>query len=300
MRTGDARLRPSVEILRQNGHSVTVAPTTGPATAGALARAHITRGADLIVVAGGDGTINEVIGGMAHSQVPLAVLPGGTANVLATEMKLGRSLEHAALRVGESLPQRISAGRLTCKDGGERYFLLMAGIGLDAHIVYHINGPLKARIGKLAYWVAGWSLLGKSLKEFTVQIDGREQKCSFVLASKVRNYGGDFEIARQVTLFDDHFETVLFEGSNTLRYVKYFAGMVSNRLPGMRGVSVLQADRIVLKAPGDAAVYVQVDGEFAGRLPAEITIVPDALTLMVPPEYARMAAERRLTQPDLV
>ena len=263
-----------------------------------MARSHIARGADLIVVAGGDGTINEVIGGMAHSNVPLAILPGGTANVLATEMKLSRRLEHTASRLAEFRPQRISIGRLTCGNGTERHFLLMAGVGLDAHIVYNINAPLKARIGKLAYWVAGWSLLGRRLTEFAVQIDGRERQCSFALLSRVRNYGGDFEIARTVTLFDDSFEVVLFEGSNTLRYVKYFAGMVSNRLRGMRGVTVLHADRVILTTPGGRPVYVHVDGESAGRLPAEIRIVPDALTLMVPPEYARMAGDRPLVQPN--
>ena len=250
------------------------------------------------MVVGGDGTINEAIGGMAHSHVPLAILPGGTANVLATEMKLSRRLEHTARRLGEFRPRRISVGRLTCADGAERHFLLMAGIGLDAHIVYNINAPLKARIGKLAYWVAGWSLLGRRLPEFGVEIDGCERQCSFALLSKVRNYGGDFEIARTVTLFDDRFEVVLFEGRNTLRYVKYFAGMVSNRLRGMRGVSVLHADRVILTASGGQPIYVQVDGESAGRLPAEIRIVPDALTLLVPPEYARKAGDRPLAQPN--
>jgi len=252
------------------------------------------------VVAGGDGTINEAMGGMMHSNVPLAILPGGTANVLATELKLSRRLEHTARRLREFRPRRISVGRLTCEDGAERHFLLMAGVGLDAHIVYHINGPLKARIGKLAYWVAGWSLLGRRLTEFGVEIEGRERRCSFALASKVRNYGGDFEIARTVTLFDDRFEVVLFEGRSTLRYVKYFAGVVSNRLRGMRGVTVLETDRVILTAPGGHPVYVQVDGECAGRLPAEIRIVPDALTLLAPPEYARQAGEGPLAQPNRV
>ncbi len=80
-----------------------MAPTTGPRTAGAIAREHIDRGADLIVAAGGDGTINEVAEGMVHSQVPLAILPAGTANVLAMEMKLGAQLERAAERL-EDMP----------------------------------------------------------------------------------------------------------------------------------------------------------------------------------------------------
>jgi diacylglycerol kinase family enzyme len=252
-----------------------------------MACAEIAGGADLILAAGGDGTINEVAEGMVHSEVPLGILPAGTANVLAMEMKLGSKLERAAGRLHECRPYRISMGHLTA-DGGRlsRHFLLMAGVGLDAHIVYHINAPLKARTGKFAYWVAGWSLLGRRLPEFEVEADGHRMSCSFALLSKVRNYGGDFEIARQVTLFDNQFEVVLFEGSSSLRYVPYFAGLAANRLQGMKGVTVLRAGSIAVSHDNDSRVYVQVDGESAGHLPAEIRIVPEALTLLVPPEYA--------------
>lgn len=267
---------------------MTLAPTTGPATAGAIAREHVARGAELVVAAGGDGTINEVAEGIAHSPVPMAVLPGGTANVLAVETRLGTNLERAAAGLDKLRPRRISMGHVTA-DGGRvsRHFVMMAGIGLDAHIVYKVNAALKARTGKLAYWAAGWSLIGRSLPEFDIEIDGRRRRCSFALVSKVRNYGGDFSIARNVTLFDDRFEVVLFEGRSTFRYVKYLLGMALNRLDGMKGVTILNATRVVASCPDDSRVYVQVDGEYAGRLPAEIRIVPDALTLMVSDEYGR-------------
>jgi diacylglycerol kinase (ATP) len=267
---------------------VTVAPTTGPRTAGAIAREHLRRGAELVIGAGGDGTINEIAEGMAHSQTPLAALPGGTANVLAVETGLGLDLERAAERLADLRPRRISIGHVTC-DGGRvsRHFLLMAGIGLDAHIVYRVNAGLKARAGKLAYWFAGWSLLGKRLAEFDIDIDGQKRRCSFALVSKVRNYGGDFTIARNVTLFDDRFEVVLFEGCSSLRYVKYFLGLALNRVARMKGVTVLNATRVAASAPDDSRVYVQIDGEYAGHLPVEIEIVPDALTLMVSDDYGR-------------
>jgi diacylglycerol kinase family enzyme len=300
-RGGKALLDCAVGILEKNGHAVTVAPTTGPGTAGAIAREHIVRGAALIVVAGGDGTINEAVEGMLHSRVPLAILPGGTANVLAMEMKLGSRLERVAERLEECRPCRIPVGRLIC-DGGRvtRHFMLMAGIGLDAHIVANVNHGVKARIGKMAYWLAGWSLLGKRLAQFGVESNGRRRECSFALITKVRNYGGDFEIARSVTLLDDEFEVVLLEGRSTLRYVKYVAGMMLNRLAGMKGATVLRADRLTMTGPEDSRTYVQIDGEFAGRLPAEVRIVPDALTLLIPPEYTRAAeahalVERRLS-----
>jgi diacylglycerol kinase family enzyme len=277
-----------VEILKRNGHNVTVAPTTGPGTAGGIAREHIARGADLVVVAGGDGTINETVEGMVHSHVPLGILPGGTANVLATELKLGSRMERAAERLEGCLPRRISLGRVTCGGGGSpRHFLLMAGVGLDAHIVYHVSLPLKARTGKVAYWVAGWSLIGRRLPQIRVDSGGRQHDCSFALFTKVRNYGGDFEIAREVTLLEDRFEMVLFEGQTSTRYVKYLAGLALRRLEGMSGVTMLRTASATLTCPSERRVFIQIDGEPAGYLPAEVNIVPDALTLLVPPEYGK-------------
>ena len=293
-RKGGALIARAAAILEQDGHQVTCCPTTGPRTAGALAREQIAGGADLILAAGGDGTLNEVAEGMAHSQVPLGVLPAGTANVLAMEMKLGGDFLGAARRLGECRPQRISIGQVNSEAGATtRHFLLMAGIGLDDQIVYQVSAPLKARIGKLAYWLAGWSMLGRRLPEFSIEADGVTHRCSFALISKVRNYGGDFEIARDVSLFDDHFELVLFQGRSTLRYVRYFAGLVANRVEGMRGIVVLRARRVSASKPRDERVCLQIDGEFAGHLPAEIRIVPDALTLLVPPEYRPELQQQR-------
>jgi len=271
--------------LIQKGHNVTMCPTTGPFTATGIAREQIARGADLILVAGGDGTINEAAEGMIGSYVPLGILPCGTANVLAMELKLGHDPARAAKWIGDLKPRRISVGHLTC-DGGRvsRHFLMMAGIGLDAYIVHRVDAGIKARVGKLAYWVAGWSLVGRRLAQFEVAISGGTRRCSFLLLSRVRNYGGDFEIAKSVRLTDDTFEAVLFEGESATRYVKYFAGMAFNHLRGLRGVEVMRTERALMESK-NGKVFVQVDGELAGTLPAEVRVVPDALTLLVPESY---------------
>ena len=217
---------------------MTVAPTTGPRTAGAIARAHIASGRR--PDRGGGRRRHHQRSGRRHGgirTVPLAILPAGTANVLAMEMKLGGNLERVAAAWSELRPRRISVGHVTC-DGGRvsRHFLLMAGIGLDAHIVYHVNAALKARTGKFAYWVAGWSLLGHRLPSSTWRLAARQQ-CSFALLSKVRNYGGDFEIARNVTLLRRPVRGGAVRGPHLTPYVKYLAGMALNRLEGMNGVT---------------------------------------------------------------
>ena len=238
---------------------------------------------------GGDGTINEVLQGMVHSDVPLAILPGGTANVLAAELRLGHNLETVIKRLPEFQSRRVSVGHLSCDRGRvSRHFLLMAGMGLDAHIVYHVSAAIKSRTGKLAYWLAAWSLFGRRLAQLEVEIDGRKSVCSFALVSKVRNYGGDFEIARRVSLMDDEFEVVLFEGRSSVRYVKYFLGMATGRLDGMKGVTIARAKHLVASNLESGATYAQIDGEFAGHLPAEVDIVPQALTVLMPGEYGRI------------
>lgn len=280
----------AVAVLEASGCRVAVTPTAAPVTAGQLARASIDAGADLIVALGGDGTINEIAAGMIGSQVPLGVIPAGTANVLARELGLGSNLLKAARRLPECVPRRISAGLLRT-DGGarSRHFLLMAGIGFDAHIVYHLNLPLKSRLGQTAYWVGALRELGRRQDEFEVQVGQQPFRCSFALASRTRNYAGYLEIARHASLLRDDFGVVLFEGRSTFRYyAKYLPAVLTGAAPSTRGVYFLRARKITIAAPPGSPVYVQVDGEYAGRLPASIEIVPDALTLLAPMNYGRI------------
>ncbi len=276
--------------LRAAGHVVETHATTGPGTAGEIARKLIAGDADLILVAGGDGTINEALNGMVGSEIPLGALPAGTANVLGHELGLGNSPEGAAERLGEFEPVRVALGVLRPSGAGPRHFLMMAGVGLDARVVVEVDQKLKRRIGKFAYWAAALRLTGKRLAEFEVRSDGVIRRCGFALAARVRNYGGDLEIARGASLLAPDFEAVLLEGVTATRYLKYFAGVAAGTLKGMRGTAIVHARAFELTAPGGEPVPIQVDGEFAGHLPAAIEIADDALTLLVPPAY--LASER--------
>lgn len=276
-----------VATLRAAGHGVSSTPTDGPGTAGQIAREAIQKGADLILALGGDGTVNELLPGVVHSAVPLAALPAGTANVLTREIGLGTNPLKAAARLGELVPRRVSAGLLRSEPGPlDRYFLLMAGAGFDAHIVYRLNLPLKSRLGQVAYWVSAMKELGRELEEFEVQVGEQSFLCSFALASRVRNYAGYFEIARRVSLVRDEFEIVLFEGRSVVRsYLKYLAAVVAKKASNTKGMSFVRGRKVCFSTPSEQRVYVQVDGEYAGRLPASVEIVSDALTLLAPLEY---------------
>ncbi len=284
-RDGGQLLQRTIAALQARGHRLTAVPTTGPSTAQGIARDCLENGADVVLAAGGDGTINEVLNGMLHSEVPLGILPAGTANVLAVEAGIGTRMVRAAHDLENCVPYRLSVGHIA-NAHQERHFLLMAGAGLDAMIVYSIDARLKQRLGKVAYWVGGFGALGKVLPEFHVRVDGEELTCSFALASRVRNYGGDLTIARTASLFSDEFEVVLFQGAHSLPYMKYMLGVVTGRLANMKGVRVLRARTLELECASSPGIYVQIDGEFAGRLPATLSIVPRAVTLLIPPAFA--------------
>jgi diacylglycerol kinase (ATP) len=246
-----------------------------------LAAQAVAEGADLILVLGGDGTIHEAINGMMHSRVPLGILPAGTANVLAMELGLGSNVKRAAGALAKTIERRVAVGRLCDATGASRYFLCMCGAGLDAKIVEDLHSGLKARTGKLAYWLGGISQIATRIGQLEARVNGTSYQCGFALASRVRNYGGDLEIAGGASLLSDEFEIVLFEGSNPFRYAWYMAGVLAKRVQSMRGVHTLRGRCVELS--GDASV--QIDGESAGKLPVRLEIVPEALTLLAPSTY---------------
>ena len=277
-------LQRTIAALAAGGISPRPMPTSGPGTAGALAREAVRQGADLVLVLGGDGTVNEVVQGLAPSKIPLGVLPGGTANVLAMELGLGSRSEAAARRIISFEPRPVALGRIT-GNFGSRYFLLMAGAGLDANVVYEVSAGLKNAVGKLAYWAAGVPRFFRHVEQLQIRTGNQVYQCGFALISRVRNYGGDLEIASGASLHDDDFEVVLFEGSNPLRYAWYMLNVGLKRVQRVHGVRVIRAHHvdILTETP------VQIDGEYLGRQTVTIEIVPGALRLLLPPKPSTRA-----------
>lgn len=289
-RAGRVLRRPGIiarieTALRPAFGEIRVVMTDGPNTAGTIAAREIDDGAGTIFVCGGDGTINEVAQALEGTGIPLGVLPGGTSCVLANELGLGNNPARAAEALASAEPRDVAAGRLRRPDGSARLFLMMAGVGFDARIVHGLNLRLKDRIGKLAYWAGAVGQLGARLEEFDVEIDGATRRCSFALISRVRNYGGDVDLARGASLFSDTFQVVLFEGRSVLRFPLYLLAVLAGRSSKMRGLTCLSATQVAaVPCPGES-VHVQVDGEYAGLIPASFEIVPAAIRLLVPRSF---------------
>ncbi len=273
-----------VRTLSDAGHGVTAVPTTAPGHAGVVAREAAAAGADLILGVGGDGTLNDIVNGLVHTEVPILMLPAGTANVLTRELGLGTDPMRVATTVGSLVPERVGVGLLHASDAPPRYFMLMAGAGFDGHIVYNLNLPLKAQLGQLAYWVGAMKEIPRRLDELEVEIDGRTQRCTFALASRVRNYAGWMSIAPCASLRDTDFEVILFEGTSPLfDYVRHFATVMTGKMENARGVTLTRARVVSFNSVGAGPTYFQIDGEYAGQSPGRAEFIPDAITILVPP-----------------
>lgn len=279
--------RRAVERIQADFGPVRLVPTEGPSTAGRLAREAADEGARLVIVAGGDGTINEAAQGMVGSGVTMAILPGGTANVLAVETSIGTSLEKAAAALRDMTPVDVPVGVVRQAGAEPRSFVVMAGMGLDARLVKQVSSDLKRKLGKLSYWLAGFGQVGRRLDEFEVRWESGSTLASFVLASRVRNYGGDLEIARHANLLDDDLALVIFEGPSSFRYLKYFSGVLLDRLEGMKGVTLARSRWLEVApcAAKPAPVDLQIDGEYAGSGAARIEMASQSVRLLLPGPY---------------
>ena len=279
------RLDRARRILERDGISTELAPTDGPGAATDLARRAVADRRQMVIACGGDGTLNEVTNGLAGSHVPLALLPAGTANVLAKELGLPWNVEKSAALVARSHLRRIALGFMTLlgDQHGERYFVSVAGAGPDGAITYAVSGVLKARSGILAYWAEGFrQLMVYRFPRFRVTAAERAIDATLIVVGRTKHYGGPFRITTEADLYGNDFELMLCTTDSQLRYLAYLPLLFFGRLRGARHAKFLRATTVRCEPLDGPPAYVQVDGEPAGRLPAEFRIVPDALTLAIP------------------
>ncbi|MGH9789113.1 MAG: diacylglycerol/lipid kinase family protein [Candidatus Acidiferrales bacterium] len=273
----------AIDLLAAHDLSVTLVATTGPGSGSELTRRELGDGRDLVIVCGGDGTINEVVNGMVGSQVPLAILPAGTGNVLAKELGLPWNIWRAAEYIPAGVVRRIALGRAASPELGERHFIAVAGAGADANLIYRLSQKSKLSLGMLSFWLEGFRQLFRyDFREFMVQADGQGLPATLVVVGRTRHYGGPIEITRRASLFADDFEVAVFPQRPRPVYLLYLLAQWVGWLERFPGVRFVRAGRVVARPFGSERVYAQADGELLGPLPVEFTLVPDALSLLVP------------------
>jgi YegS/Rv2252/BmrU family lipid kinase len=287
-----ARGAPPIERVREaigalGGWETELRSTEAPGHAIELAREAAARGLDAVVACGGDGTVNEVANGLAGSPTALAVVRGGTANVWAKEARLPKDPAAAVRLLAEGELRTIDLGRASAAGGsasgaGDRYFLLMAGVGFDAMIVHRTSGALKRRLGAAAYLLQG---LRCALTYRTVQAelsaDGEPQSDGlyWLLLGNTRSYAGVLNLTHQAKADDGRLDLCLLRRGGLLRLAWLTPWVLLRRHHRRAHVLYQQVTSLEVTTPG---LPVQVDGEYLTETPLRFEVAPGALRVVVP------------------
>ena len=298
-----------IRLLSKRGVTAEAHPTAGPDDATRLAREAVASGSEIIVGYGGDGTLNEVIQGMARSRAALAVWPGGTSNVVARDLGVPFKVNDLVPMIAAGKTQRISLGLARSgsefsglsgtngQDSGnegfenqapvaestdkQRFFVMMAGIGLDASIARSVNKALKRRTGEFAYWLSGIRHLFLWRAEpFSIDVDGSCYSGAFALIGNGKGYGGGMMMTPGAKLEEPWFEVYILPPlASNFAYLRALGACMRGK-PEVKGVSIIRGKQI--RASSEMEPWVEADGELLGPLPMTFEIVPEALTVIVP------------------
>jgi diacylglycerol kinase (ATP) len=267
-------------FLRGKGFDTEILITEKRGHAEQLARESVKNKPSLIIAAGGDGTINEVINGIVWSGVPLSLLPLGTTNVLAKELGLLEDVCGSMEAAAAGRPRTVSLGRIDMMGGKlsrPRYFCLMAGIGFDGKTVYDVDSSLKRVSGATAYIVSGIrNLLSYSLEEISFTIDGRNLSGYSAIIGKARRYGGNFQVTPDADLLEPSLYTVIFKGRRRRDLLRYAFGIIRGSHLKYRDILYMKSTDIEI----GGTAHIQIDGDYLGVSPARVSVVKDALKLV--------------------
>jgi diacylglycerol kinase family enzyme len=275
-RSSERRLGRFVAALERQGCTV-VLRRAGPSP-GQVERlaGQAEPGFDAIVAAGGDGTISAVVNGLGGRAVPFGVLPLGSANVLAREIRLPRAPEALASLVVTGPASPIWPGRV-----GNRAFVMMASAGFDSEIVAALSPELKRRVGRLAF---AWGFLVRLWHcpacELTVRADGVEYRAAAVVAAKGRHYAGPFVVAPGADLAEPVLELVLLDRRGRWAMLRYATALFLGRVPRLGDIAIVRARQA--SVAGNRALPVQADGEIVGELPITLAVADRPLLLIRP------------------
>ncbi len=267
--------------LRGLGYEVEEMQTQEAGDASRLAREAVSAGFDIVAAVGGDGTVNETINGLAGSDTPLAIIPTGTVNVLAMELGIPLEPPDAVKLLG------ADAGHVSWIDlglAGDRYFGLMAGVGMDAAVVAAINPTMKKALKEAAFAVQGLATyLTHDDPLIRVTTDERTVEGYFAVFGNSSNYGGAFGITPLADMRDGLLDVCVLKDKSLVSTIWYWTAALINAHIKHPKVEYFRTERAQIETvESGKEVLVQTDGEVAGKLPMECLIVPRALRVVVP------------------
>jgi diacylglycerol kinase (ATP) len=271
------RARRWAERLRAMCGEVFFCATARPGEAEEIARQAVAQGYQQVVAAGGDGTIHEVVNGIADSNVALGLMPMGTMNVFANELglpanDLGRCWEI------------IRAERVRWIDlptANDKHFAQLAGVGLDAQVVKETSLALKRNFGPLSYLISAAQIAGR--KPPRLRIEAEEavtEEGSFALVGNGRLYGGPFPFFKHAVIDDGLLDVLVFKQLGYIEIIKYLQNVIFTSEITTPEVEYFQTRRLRVSSTED--VPFELDGELVGNCPVEFRVKPRRLKVLAP------------------
>lgn len=286
-------LRAAADVWAARGWQIDLSPTSKPGDGTILACQAAERRFDVVIAAGGDGTINEVVNGLAGSKTALATLPLGTMNVWARELGLPLHPRAAAEALLNWEVRTIDLGK-----ADDRYFLLMAGIGFDAAITAGIQPAFKRRLGALAYVVRGIEIALRIRGSRTKLIlDGKVVigRVLMVVVGNSQLYGGLVKITKRASIDDGLLDVCVIKGDSFGSALRHVVAILRQRYSHDPDIEYYRARSIRIAAR--PALPVQVDGDSLGHTPMSFHVVPGALCAFMPHQ---LPAADLLQQPAIM
>lgn len=241
-----------------------------------LARRAATEGYRKIVAAGGDGTVNEVVNGIAGSKAVLGLLPIGTMNVFATEL----GLPTHDLDLCWSVIQAENTRLVDLPIANRKFFVQLAGVGLDAQVVQETSAKLRRDFGPVSYLIGAAQIAARRPPRLLIESENASiNEGSFVLVGNGRLYGGPFPFFKHAVMDDGLFDVVVFKRLGYLEIIKYLQDVIFSSEIRTPEVEYFQTQRLRVKS--DETVPVEVDGELVGNCPVEFTVRRRALSVLV-------------------
>jgi len=282
-RTSVAVLESIRGVFSAAGWRVTVANTRHAGDAEDLARKGVTAGVDVVAVYGGDGTTIQAVGGMIGSGTALGLLPGGTGNLLAGNLRLPRNPVRAAKIIVDGTPKPIDLGRLTCGNS-VRHFSVGCGAGFDAEIMTGTTEAAKRRFGMAAYVAKTLEVLGKlKAVPHRITIDGRTrdvEATSVLVVNCGEIIPPILRLKKDISLRDGLLDVILFNPTGYMESVGVFWQMVSGRTDGQGRIQYAKGR--VVHVETDRPQPVEMDGEGAGQTPFTAEVIPDGIEVYLP------------------
>ncbi|WML37931.1 diacylglycerol kinase [Neobacillus sp. OS1-2] len=274
-----------LEKLEVAGYEASCHATTGAGDATAAARLAVERQYDIVIAAGGDGTIHEVVNGLAEQEFrpKLGIIPAGTTNDFARALHIPRDVGAAVdiITKGELIP--VDIGRIN-----DRYFINIAGGGRITELTYEVPSKLKTMLGQLAYYLKGMEML-PSIKasDLTIEYDGKlfEGEAMMFLVGLTNSIGGFERLAPDASINDGLFSLLILKKVNLAEFVRIATLAIRGEHVNDPNVIYTQANRI--KVYSDEKVQLNLDGEFGGLLPSEFENLYRHLEVFVPLENIR-------------